>query len=156
MRHALLAGKPGRGMTAQAPRGAKLDPDCRSSSITLDDASIDAIARRVVELLHGEQATDLVDAATLARVLGVSRGYVYEHVDRLGGVRLGDGPKARLRFDVEKARAAKASGTSSRRATAAQSRTATEKPRGRRRARLGTSVALLPIEPSPPAEREAP
>jgi len=39
-----------------------------------------------------------VDAATVARLLGVERDWVYEHADQLGGIRLG-GPRGRLRFD---------------------------------------------------------
>lgn len=49
---------------------------------------------------------ELVTADALARRLGVSRSHVYEHADALGAVRLGDGPRARLRFDLETARAA--------------------------------------------------
>jgi hypothetical protein len=45
----------------------------------------------------------LVDAQALAVVLGVSRDFVYEHADELGALRLGNGPKARLRFDVDAA-----------------------------------------------------
>lgn len=41
----------------------------------------------------------LVTVAELARMLGVSSDYVYRHADDLGVVRLGLGPKARLRFD---------------------------------------------------------
>lgn len=48
--------------------------------------------------------TPLVDAATLATELGVSRDWVYEHSDELGVLRLGNGPKARLRFDVATAK----------------------------------------------------
>jgi hypothetical protein len=48
----------------------------------------------------------LVDAAALAVELGVSRDWVYEHADELGALRLGNGPKARLRFDPIAARAA--------------------------------------------------
>jgi hypothetical protein len=44
-----------------------------------------------------------VDATTLATELGVTRSWVYEHRDELGAVRLGAGPKPRLRFDVETA-----------------------------------------------------
>jgi hypothetical protein len=46
----------------------------------------------------------LVDAAELARILSVSRRYVYEHRDELACVALGSGKKPRLRFDVEVAR----------------------------------------------------
>lgn len=70
---------------------------------------IEAVALRVVELMrngtvpaHGQ----LVDAATLAAQLGVTRSWIYEHRDELGVVRLGTGTKPRLRFDVETARQA--------------------------------------------------
>lgn len=53
-------------------------------------------------------AAGLVTVAELADRLGVSPGYVYEHADRLGALRLGDGPKARLRFDAAAAIAAHA------------------------------------------------
>lgn len=45
------------------------------------------------------QAPRLATAAELAAQLGVSRAYVYEHAERLGAIRLGRGPRARLRFD---------------------------------------------------------
>lgn len=48
----------------------------------------------------------MVDAATLARELGVTRGFVYEHAEELKALRLGHGPKPRLRFDLDAARAA--------------------------------------------------
>jgi hypothetical protein len=48
----------------------------------------------------------LVDAATLAHLLGVSRSWVYDHADTLAAVRIGDGERPRLRFDVELARSA--------------------------------------------------
>ena len=48
----------------------------------------------------------LIDASALAVELGVSRDWVYEHAAELGALRLGSGPKARLRFDPVAARAA--------------------------------------------------
>jgi hypothetical protein len=42
--------------------------------------------------------------AELARELGVSRDFVYEHAEQLGVSRPGDGPKPRLYFDLERAR----------------------------------------------------
>jgi len=47
----------------------------------------------------------LVTADALALELGVSRAYVYEHSAELGVFKLGNGPRARLRFDPELARA---------------------------------------------------
>lgn len=73
----------------------------------LDAASVEAVARRVVELMRGEGSfpvRGLVDAATLAAELGVTRSWVYEHRAELGAVRLGAGSKPRLRFDVQRAR----------------------------------------------------
>jgi excisionase family DNA binding protein len=72
---------------------------------------IEAIARRIVELLRNEHATvfKLVDARELAALLGVSVDYVYEHASELGALRLGGGRKARIRFDADTARQALAS-----------------------------------------------
>lgn len=48
----------------------------------------------------------LVNAGELAQALGTSRRFVYEHSESLGAIRLGDGPKAPLRFDLEAAKSA--------------------------------------------------
>lgn len=73
-------------------------------TVRLDNGSVEAIALRVAELLRDEPAADaMVDAAAIAQRLGVSREYVYEHADELGAVRLGEGTKARLRFDPARA-----------------------------------------------------
>ena len=85
----------------------------------------------------------LVTAATLADYLGVSRAWVYENALRLGAVRLGDGPKARLRFDLEHAKSTLScsAGRESEAAVSAQP----PRSRARRRSSTGTSVVLLPI-----------
>lgn len=63
------------------------------------EAEIEAVALRVAELLRAQRTTDeLVDASEIARRFGVSRDFVYEHAEELGAVRLGRGPKARMRF----------------------------------------------------------
>jgi hypothetical protein len=49
------------------------------------------------------QRAPLIDAAQLAVLLGVSRDFIYEHADELGALRLGSGPRARLRFDLDAA-----------------------------------------------------
>lgn len=69
----------------------------------LDDASIEAIARRVAELLTKTGGERLVSANELAKRLGVERSWVYSNARRLGAVRLSDGPRAQLRFDVDRA-----------------------------------------------------
>ena len=44
------------------------------------------------------KADDALTPAQAAKLLGMSRKYVYAHVRELGGVRLGKGPKAPIRF----------------------------------------------------------
>jgi hypothetical protein len=81
-------------------------------AVTLDDEDIDVIAERaahrVVQLLAppGPGAYQLLDPKELARALNVSLDYVYAHAADLGAMRLGDGPKARLRFDLQTAQRA--------------------------------------------------
>jgi hypothetical protein len=87
--------------------------DERDSKLKLVPEAVDAIARRVVELLGQKAApprSELVDAAELARQLGVERSWVYTHAIQLGAIRLGNGRRPRLRFDpqvaIERIRAA--------------------------------------------------
>ena len=42
-----------------------------------------------------------MDAGQLARHLGLTRAWVYEHAQQLGAIQLGDGPRPRLRFDPQ-------------------------------------------------------
>ncbi|HEY1855335.1 MAG TPA: hypothetical protein VGG40_12185 [Solirubrobacterales bacterium] len=74
-----------------------------TSRIKLDPEAVEAIARRVVVLLEekGLRQRELIGAAELARRLGVDRSWVYSHAIELGAVKLGDRPRARLRFDPE-------------------------------------------------------
>ena len=74
-----------------------------TSRIKLDPEAVEAIARKVVVLLEakGLRQRELIGAAELARRLGVDRSWVYTHAIELGAVKLGDGPRARLRFDPE-------------------------------------------------------
>ncbi len=75
---------------------------------------------RLVELLAGRVAErlapliscpapgrpeGLVDAHEIARRMGRSRWWVYEHAGELGAVRLGHGPRARLGFSPARAEA---------------------------------------------------
>jgi hypothetical protein len=66
----------------------------------------EVVAVRVVEALderERRQPSGLATAAELAEQLGVAKSWVYANQERLGAIRLGQGPKARLRFDVEQA-----------------------------------------------------
>lgn len=66
----------------------------------LEPADVEAIAQRVAELLSPPgQPVRYVDAARLAKTLGVERDWVYAHARQLGAIRLG-GPQGRLRFDL--------------------------------------------------------
>jgi len=102
-----------------------------------------AVAARVVELLRDEHATlpaaaaEWVDASRLAAELGVSRDWVYAHATELGAIRLGDGPRGRLRFDISRALAAQAQ-----HAEAVEPAPVTPAPRRRASAR---AAELLPI-----------
>jgi hypothetical protein len=72
---------------------------------------VDAIARRVVELLEGARARagaahpgadpegGCLTVSQVAARYRVSRSWVYAHQRELGALRLGQGPRARLRFD---------------------------------------------------------
>lgn len=81
-----------------------------SEPVRLHPAEVDAIARRLLELLRQERALpptspaapELLTAAEVARRFGVDRSWVYAHADELGAARLGDGAKPRLRFDSER------------------------------------------------------
>jgi hypothetical protein len=76
-----------------------------TAPIRLDGESIEAIASRLAELLREDGiGADWVSPSGLARRLGVSRDYVYEHAEELGAIRLGNGSRAPLRFDPVKAR----------------------------------------------------
>jgi hypothetical protein len=72
------------------------------------DAIAEATARRVIEIVTPPAATTFafVGARELARELGVSLDYVYTHSAELGGMRLGPGRRARIRFDLDRARLA--------------------------------------------------
>lgn len=68
----------------------------------LHPADIEAIARRVAELVNpcgGQAERRMLTAEEVGGLHGVSARWVRQHAAELGAVRLGDGPKARLRFD---------------------------------------------------------
>ena len=83
---------------------ADMEGEMAAARVKLDPQTIEAIARRVVELLESRSLAgepELVDAAELARRLGIERSWVYTHAHaiELGAVKLGGGSKPRLRFD---------------------------------------------------------
>jgi hypothetical protein len=88
----------------------------------------------------------LVTPAELAAFLVVDRSYVYEHAHELGAIRLGSGPRARMRFDLEdvKRRLSAATCLGGRESGSGEAASSAGS-RGSRRRRTGTNVELLPI-----------
>jgi DNA modification methylase len=95
---------------ATVNRHARPDADpaaatARDGAVRLDRESIEAIARRVAELLSPQAPAEatparLLSAAEVSEALGVERSWVYEHAIELGAIRIGDGPRPRLRFNL--------------------------------------------------------
>jgi len=124
-----------------------------SARIKLDPQAVEAIARRVVEILErrGLQSRELVDATELARRFGIERSWVYSHAIELGAVRLGSGPKPRLRFDPQiAARMLRKAGEQTTADPPARSGKRADRPS----AGGGSGVRLLPIRG--PGENEPP
>jgi len=61
------------------------------------------VAREVFGRVGTKRGRELLDASELARVLGVERDWIYEHQDQLGAIRLGNGRRPRLRFELTRA-----------------------------------------------------
>ncbi|HTU13668.1 MAG TPA: hypothetical protein VMF31_00595 [Solirubrobacterales bacterium] len=74
-----------------------------SSELRLSPESIEALARRLAELLGPKEETRkpgrLISAQAVSEWWGVNRRWVYDHADELGARRLGSGKRPRLRFD---------------------------------------------------------
>lgn len=107
-----------------------------TAPVQLAPESIEAIARRVAELVRNPDSVQFIDAVEVAHRFGVSREWVYAHAEELGAVRLGDGSRPRMRFDVHKVSEWFGSSRSSR------------KPQRENRSavRRGRDVELLPIK----------
>lgn len=88
--------------SAQDPSFDSSQPSQRALDLGVwERALADAVADRVAYLLSSRpQSVNLVDAATVAEALSVSRDWVYAHAAELGGRRIGRGNRGRLRFDL--------------------------------------------------------
>ena len=94
-------------LAAVIAREIELAATRRGRLVAFDVEEIEAVAEHLAELVASARpAIGLIDAQDLADQLGVARDWVYANAERLGVVRLGSGPRARLRFDVERAREA--------------------------------------------------
>jgi hypothetical protein len=143
-----MNGQPG-GFDASGGAPDKMSPRAEVEPTRLDREQLLELAELVADLVVerlGVPAPEgaLVDAATLARLLGVDRSFVYRRADELGAVRLGDGPRARPRFDVDEARRRLAACQGDR-TSGSQEAAAGAVSRHRRRRGSGTSVELLPV-----------
>jgi hypothetical protein len=121
--------------------------------VTLAPETIRAIAeqaaRRTVELLRDMPASgSLVDAAAVAKALGVSRDFIYDHAAELGGERIGNGRRGRLRFDLTVALTAWTARSTSKESRRQKTPVPTGNSGGHRRQRMGSDTGLLPIRNS--------
>lgn len=81
-----------------------------ASTVRLDPEAIELLALRISELLaenlgvrpSTSRAGRMLSAAEVSEWWGLRRGWVYQHADELGAVRVGDGERPRLRFDPER------------------------------------------------------
>jgi hypothetical protein len=77
----------------------------RAGEVRIAPESIEALARRLAELLDTEREPTaprrerLITAEEVSDWWGVGRRWVYDHADYLGARRLGAGKRPRLRFD---------------------------------------------------------
>jgi hypothetical protein len=84
------------------PRRGGLSAMARRVAVDLTPQAVEQVASRVAQLLgHQQQRQEpqLISAGELALYLGVARPWIYKHRHLLGGRRIGEGPKARWRFD---------------------------------------------------------
>jgi hypothetical protein len=116
----------------------------------LTHEAIEHIAQRVAQLLRERSEggngfpVRMLDAAGLAGRLGVNRAWVYQHKADLGAIRIGRGPNARIRFDLETVEAALTSDATREQPSGyTSSSTSPRKPTYL----LGPAVPLLPVTP---------
>jgi hypothetical protein len=108
--------------------------------VTLDADDIEAIAERVAVKLRGDGFGPYGDVHAVSARFGVSPDFVYAHARELGAIRLGEGPRARLRFDLK--------AVERRLLDNARSPAPAPKPRHRRpRKQRDRALELIPFEP---------
>ncbi len=106
---------------------------------------VEAIARRVAELVATAQAEVVPRRLVDAGELGVRRECVYTNAAELGGRRVGSGRRARWRFDVERALSAWTSRGAGEGSQVADSPVPSAGSRRRQGRRSVSSTPLLPI-----------
>lgn len=107
----------------------------------------DLVAERLAAAPAAPPRDQLVSAAVVADAIGMTAPWVREHAAELGGRRMGDGPRPRWRFELQRAVDAFAASTA--RSAGERSPTAQPAPSAartrRRRPATGTGVELLPL-----------
>ena len=105
-----------------------------------------AIARQVAALLRDEpQAPRLMTAEQVAERFGVTAAWVRAHAVELGALRLGDGPRPRLRFNADTVGDALTACCAHRAPTAPELPVSTTETVGRGARRAGTASGSLPV-----------
>jgi hypothetical protein len=124
---------------------------CRECGDRLADPLLLLVARQQREILarlkrlesdrdRDETTPDrLLKPAELAERLGTSAQWIREHTEELGGIRIGDGPRPRYLFNLDRARERLAA-----RLNRPKSEPPTEKRPGRHK-RSSNGVPLLPV-----------
>ncbi len=69
-----------------------------ATEILLADCQLERLADLLAERLANSAHGELIDAAELAKRIGRSREFVYDHAAALGAVRLGAGARPRIMF----------------------------------------------------------
>jgi hypothetical protein len=125
----------------------------RQVAVDLTPQAVEQVAARVAALLQRQQQSaetlgtkeqqGFLNVAQLARHLGLNPAWVYEHADELGAIRIGDGPKARIRFDLHTAKEALRQNQASR--TPAPGNVKPRKPRRSPASPYSTDAPLLEI-----------
>jgi hypothetical protein len=92
---------------ATPTRRRGLAATARHVAVDLTPQAVEQVAIRVAQLLrHDQPQTDTptqtgwMTAKELATHLKLNPAWVYEHAEELGAIRTGNGPKARMRFDL--------------------------------------------------------
>ncbi len=100
-RPAGTAREPRLARNLRAPRPRGLGAIAHRVAVDLTPQAVEQVAGRVAQLLGHQQRREpqLISAGELALYLGVTRPWIYKHRHLLGGRRIGEGPKARWRFD---------------------------------------------------------
>ncbi len=88
------------------PRRRGLGAASHRVAVDLSPQAVERVSVRVAQLLQQRRPQgepELISAGELARRLRVERPWVYRHRALLGGLRIGEGPKAPWRFDYRTA-----------------------------------------------------